>query len=104
MEHPHDPYHVRPFPQQPKRGGKELIAALDDLEIALSEEVPNTERFRMIQARLHKTTNEFNDERLIDLIRQISQNLEKYQERFEKNILEEMQKAILKVRVELKHL
>ncbi|MDN3506586.1 MAG: hypothetical protein P0S96_05090 [Simkaniaceae bacterium] len=104
MEHPKDPYHVRPFPQQPHRGGKELKSAIADLESALGESVPDFERLRAIQARIHEKVNTYNDDRLVDMIRQISNNLEAYQEKPERAILEKILKQILKVRVELKHL
>ncbi|NGX27166.1 MAG: hypothetical protein K940chlam6_01099 [Chlamydiae bacterium] len=104
MEHPKDPYHLRPFPQQPKRGGKELKTAIIELESALAESVPDFERLRAIKARIHTATNTFNDDRLVDMIRQISSNLEVYETKPEHEILEKILKQILKVRVELKHL
>jgi len=104
MEHPHDPYHVRPFPDQPHRGGKELVTALADLETALGESVPDLERLRTIQARIHETANHFNDDRLVDMIRQITNTLEKFEEKPEKALLEKMLTLLLKVKVELKHL
>lgn len=104
MEHPHDPYHVRPFPQQPHRGGKALTTALTELETALNESVPNLERLRAIQARIHETANHFNDDRLIDMIRQITNILEKFEKRPNKELLEKMLILLMKVKVELKHL
>lgn len=104
MEHPKDPYHVRPFPQQPHRGGKELKSAITDLESALGESIPDFERLRAIQARIHEKVNTYNDDRLVDMIRQITTNLEAYEEKPERAILEKILKQILKVRVELKHL
>ncbi len=104
MEHPKDPFHVRPFPQQPHRGGKMLKTAIAELESALAESVPDLERLRAIQARIHEATNTFNDDRLVDMIRQITSNLEAYEAKPERAILENILKQILKVRVELKHL
>jgi|GEM_PF-2790890 len=104
MKHPEEPYHVRPFPQQPNRGGKELQSAIADLESALGESAPDFERLKAIQARIHEKVNTYNDDRLVDMIRQISKNLEAYEEKPERAILEKILQAILKVRVELKHL
>lgn len=104
MEHPHDPYHVRPFPQQPKRGGKALITALDDLEMAMGEKVPNHERLREIQARIHNCTANMNDDRLVDMLRQISQGIDNYEHKPGRASLEKVIKQLLKIRIELKHL
>lgn len=104
MEHPKDPYHVRPFPRQPHRGGKELKLALKDLESTLAETVPDLERLRAIQARIHEVANTYNDDRLIDMLRQISLDLDVYETKPERALLEKILKQILKVRIELKHL
>jgi len=104
MEHPRDPYHVRPFPQQPHRGGKTLNIALKDLEITLAEIVPDMERIRAIQARIHDSANLFNDDLIIDRIRRISNHLEKYRENPNKELMREILTEILKVRIDLKHL
>lgn len=104
MEHPHDPYHVRPFPQQPRRGGKALITALSDLESAMGEKVPNLDRLREIQARIHNCTADMNDDRLVDMLRMISIGIDKYQQKPGRAAFEKVVKQILKVRIELKHL
>lgn len=104
MEHPHDPYHVRPFPQQPHRGGKELMEALTDLESAFSEKVPNFEKFKEIQARIHKCSEHMNDDRLVDMLRLISEGIDKFEQDPGREALEKVIKQLLKVRVELKHL
>ncbi|NGX37219.1 MAG: hypothetical protein K1000chlam2_00372 [Chlamydiae bacterium] len=104
MEHPHDPYHVRPFPQQPHRGGKELITAISDLEAALSESIPDFEKIRETQERIHTATNTSNDDRLVDMIRQLSHGVDAYMETPEHTILEKVLQQLLKIRVELKHL
>jgi len=104
MEHPHDPYHVRPFPKQPQRGGKELVVALKDLEETLSETVPDLERLRIIQEQIHKTTNQFTDDRLVDLIRQISKGMDEYQKNPSLESMEKILQNVLKARFELKHL
>lgn len=97
-------YHVRPFPQQPHRGGKELEAALADLENVFSEDIPDLERVREIQAHMHETANHFNDDKLVDMIRQISIKIDEYQTRPAKTLVEEIVQSLLKVRVELKRL
>lgn len=104
MEHPHDPYHVRPFPQQPKRGGKQLIEALADLETALGEKVPNLDKLREIQARIHNSASDINDDRLIDMLRIISEGIDKYKRKPGRAAFEKIVKQLMKVRVELKHL
>lgn len=104
MEHPHDPYHVRPYPQQPHRGGKELKQALLDLESAFGEKVPNLEKLREIQARIHKCSSDINDDRLVDMLRQISTGIDKYEQKPGRAAFEKVVKQVLKVRVELKHL
>ncbi len=104
MEHPHDPYHVRPFPQQPKRGGKKLISALADLESALSEKVPNLEKLREIQARIHNCSSDINDDRLVNMLRHISEGIDKYEQKPGREAFEKIIKQLLKVRIELKHL
>ena len=104
MEHPHDPYHVRPFPQQPNRGGKALVAALADLESTFGEDVPDLERLRAIQARMHEAVNTCNDDRLVNMIRLLSKGIDSYQEKPEKAALQLILQQLLKIRVELKHL
>ncbi len=104
MEHPHDPYHVRPFPQQPHRGGKELVAALADLETALSADIPDFEEIRAIQERIHRAANTFNDDRLVNQIRLISTGLDEYHQKPEKELKNSILERLLKVRVDLKHL
>lgn len=104
MEHPHDPYHVRPFPQQPHRGGKQLLEELNELEKLLSDEIPDLEKLRILQERIHETANHFNDDRLIDMIRTISRDIDMVQEKLDKKILQNIITKILKIRIELKHL
>lgn len=104
MEHPHDPYHVRPNPKQPRRGGKELMVALDDLESALTDKVPNIDRLRGIQERIHKTANTFNDDRLVDMLRILSNEVDAIREHPERAALEKILTHLLKIRVALKHL
>ena len=102
MEHPHDPYHVRPFPSQPHRGGKAFKTALGTLETVLSSDLPDFETLHLSQEHLHKAANTFNDDRLVDLIRQLSTLLDQYKETPEKALREKILKQILKLRIELK--
>ncbi len=104
MEHPKDPYHVRPFPKQPKREGKELITALGELENALAEEIPDFEVLRNVQDKIHEAVNTWNDDRLVDMVRTISHKLDAYKEHPDKELLQKILTQILKVRIELKHL
>ena len=98
------PYHVRPDPQQPHRGGKELALALKDLEEALSDTIPNIDRLKAIQARIHHTANTFNDDRLVDMLRILSADIDSLREKPEKKALERILQQLLKIKVELKHL
>lgn len=104
MEHPKDPYHVRPFPQQPHRGGKEIVIALGELETALAEEIPDFEVLSSVQAKIHEAANNWNDDRLVDMVRTVSRDLDVYKEHPDKELLQKILVQILKVRVELKHL
>lgn len=104
MEHPKDPYHVRPFPQQPHHGNKDLQAALLELESTIGDTLPDLERLKMIQARIHTETNKCNDDKLVDMIRVLSEDLDLYFEKPKSSDLQKILKQILKVRVELKHL
>ncbi len=104
MEHPHDPYHVRPFPQQPNRGSKELVTALADLELAFGESTPDLEKLRAIQIRMHESVNSCNDDRLVNMIRLLSKGIDSFQEKPEKAALQLILQQLLKIRVELKHL
>lgn len=104
MEHPKDPYHVRPFPKQPSRGGKELISALGELEKALAGEIPDFEVLRTVQEKIHEAVNKWNDDRLVDMVRTISLKLDTYKEHPDKELLQKILVQILKIRVELKHL
>lgn len=103
MEHPHDPYHVRPFPQQPHRGGKALLTALDDLEAALTESIPHLAQLRKIQANIHEVANHFNDDRLVDMIRQMTTALEQYEQKPSRTLREKIITTLLKIRIALKH-
>ena len=104
MEHPHDPYHVRPFPKQPHKWDKDLKTALKNLEEVLSSDLPDFERLRAIQARIHEKTQDCTDDRLVDMLRQISNGLDEFHAKPERAALEKILKQLLKLRVELKHL
>ena len=105
MEHPHDPYHLRPFPQQPKRGGKEYMAVLEELESTLGgSEAPDLEKLQLLQERLHLSANLFNDDQLVDMTRTLSEMLENYRENKKPELLQQAVKQILKLRLSLKHL
>ncbi len=104
MEHPHDDYHVRPFPQQPKRGGKELIQALHDLEAMIGEEVPDLERLRDIQARIHASAGAYNDDRLVDRLRMLSNCIDQFLGSPQKAVGNNLAQQVLQLLIELKHL
>lgn len=104
MEHPHDPYHVRPFPKQPKRGGKAFKTALLEIETVLSSDLPDFEKLNLSQEHLHNTANTFNDDRLIDMTRQLSNLIDQYKEKPEKELRHQILQQILKLQISLKHL
>ncbi len=102
MEKKHENYHVRPFPQQPKRGGKELVATLDQLEVTLGSPMPNMEKLKTLQAKIHETAQNYNDDQLIDMLRQLSHGLDKYQQKPSRPALQKIVRQLLKVRIALK--
>ena len=104
MEYPHEDYHVRPFPNQPKRGGKDLINALRDLESMLGEEVPNLDRLRDIQAQIHASANVFNDDRLVDRLRMLSNAIDQYLASPQTAASNQIAEQVMRILVELKHL
>jgi len=104
MEHPHEDYHVRPYPQQPKRGGKELVQALRDLEEAIEAEVPDLERLRNIQARIHASSASFNDDKLVDRLRTLSSYIDQYLGSPQKSVGQKLAQQVLQILIELKHL
>ena len=104
MAQPKDPYHVRPFPQQPHRGGKELNTILDELEKALGSDLPNLELLGPLQERLHTTANHFNDDKLVNLLRTVSASIDAMRSHPSSETAKEIALNVLKVRVLLKHL
>lgn len=104
MERKKDNYHVRPYPQQPKRFNQQLVATLDDLETTLVEKVPNLESIRDIQAKMHASLANSNDDQLVDQVRQLSTMIDQYQQKPTKAVLQKIVRQILKVRIALKHL
>ena len=104
MEHPHDPYHVRPFPKQPKRGGALLKAVLDELEKALSEKATPPEELRIIQKRLHDTANNIDDDALVNKLRHISEEIDHFEKKPQRAIVDKILQELMQVRVDLKHL
>lgn len=104
MEKKHENYHVRPFPQQPKRGGKELIATLDQLEKAFGEKLPDLERLGLIQGKMHEALKETNDDKLVDMARQLSNWLDEYKHKPTRALAQRIIQQSLKVRIQLKHL
>lgn len=104
MAQPHEDYHVRPFPRQPKRGGKELLEALKELEALLAEELPDLDRVREVQAKIHHSAADMTDDRLVDRLRAISQGVDRYLASPSKPTALSTNAEILKIFVDLKHL
>jgi len=104
MAQPKDPFHVRPFPQQPHRGGKELQAILTELEELLGSDLPKLELLESLQVRLHETANHFNDDALVNLLRTVSTNIDTMRSHPAAKTAQELALNILKVRAQLKHL
>ncbi len=104
MEKKHENYHIRPFPQQPKRGGKELVASLDQLEDAFGEKLPNIEKLGLIQSKMHEALQTTNDDKLVDMVRQLSNWLDQYRHKPTRALAQRIIQQSLKVRIQLKHL
>lgn len=104
MEHPHDNYHVRPFPQQPHRGGKLLVLALDEVEEVFGQKTQSRERLKMLQVKMHESLEHANDDKLVDMVRELSNLIELYQQKPTKPLAQKVIKQLLKVRIQLKHL
>jgi hypothetical protein len=98
------PFHVRPYPQQPHRGGKALIQTLNDLEKAIGDEVPDLPRMHEIQKKIHETANHINDDKLVDQLRMLSEAMDEYMEEPDRSFVEKIGSLLLKIRVDLKHL
>jgi hypothetical protein len=97
-------YHVRPFPQQPKKGSAKLIHSLYDLEKALAIFPPDIKKLEAIQASIHATTQLMNDDKLVDLLRQLSMSMDEYMKTSHEDLPQKIFSQILKIRIELKHL
>lgn len=74
MEH-----HVRPYPQQPHRGGAKLIKALEDLEKEIKATSPNHAKLQAIRLAIYEDTKKANDDLLMDLLRTLLNDLEKWE-------------------------
>lgn len=74
-------YHVRPYPRQPNRGSGKLIKALEELEAALREDSPNHKKLQEIRVRIYEDTRKCTDDLLIDLLRQMLDDLEKWEQK-----------------------
>ncbi|MCI0382477.1 MAG: hypothetical protein L0207_05460 [Chlamydiae bacterium] len=98
------PYHVRPFPQQPKRGGVKLIASLEELEKWLSLEGSKPDELDAILTKIHSATQTMNDAKLVDLLRQLTLDLDQYKSNPQESIKEKILKDLTIIRKELKHL
>jgi hypothetical protein len=104
MERKHENYHIRPFPQQPKRGGKLLVATLDELEDAFSVKRPDLEQLGLSQAKLHEALTTANDDALVDMVRQLSHFLDEYRQNPRPAFAQKVVEQLLKVRLQLKRL
>lgn len=103
MEHDKG-FHVRPFPQQPHRGGKKLLTTINSLQETLSADLPNFDLIKKLQGELHSEANQMNDDALIDRLRQISHLLDSFCDKPEKKALRAIIQHLLKMQVDLKHL
>lgn len=99
-----EPYHVRPFPQQPRRGGKKLVMELDDIEAALAGKIPDFEKLGSAQARMHHTANSINDDKLVNHLAHLSEYVDKFREEPSQELMQKVLVQIMKIRIELKHL
>lgn len=102
MSHPE--YHVRPYPQQPRKGSVQLIHGLEDLEKAISTFPPNNKRLELAQATIHSASQQMNDDKLVDLLRLLSMGIDEYIQTGDENLPQKIFSQILKIRIALKHL
>ena len=104
MEHPHDDYHVRPYPQQPKRGGHELITALRDLESMIGSEVPDLDRLKEIQIHIHTASSFFNDDRFVDRLRMLSTLIDQFLGSPQRSSGQNLREMAIQIFSDLKHM
>lgn len=95
-------YHVRPYPQQPKRDNAQLLSALSDLEKAVNEGKISAEQVKDFSTRLYEATKFFNDDLLVDQLRVLLSNVEHFQKKEAGS--EKVAEGLIKIRVYLKRL
>lgn len=97
-------YHVRPYPQQPNRGSGKLIKALEDLEKALLENPPDSKKLQKIRMSMYEDTRKCNDDLLIDLLRQLLNDVEKWEKQPWEGGTGKIMGDLLKIKQDLKKL
>ncbi len=97
-------YHVRPYPRQPNRGSAKLIKALEELEQALKEDPPNHKKLQAIRIAIYEDTRKCNDDLLIDLLRQLLGDLEKWEQKPWEGGTGKILGDLLKIKSDLKRL
>ncbi len=71
---------MRPYPRQPHRGSKKLIKALEDLEAALRQEPIDHKKIQAVRIAMYEDTRNCTDDLLIDLLRQLLNDVEKWEQ------------------------
>lgn len=97
-------YHVRPYPQQPNRGGAKLIKALEELEKELKASTPNHEKLQAIRIAIYEDTRKSNDDLLMDLLRTLLNDLEKWEKQPWEGGTGKIMGDLLKIKEDLKRL
>lgn len=95
-------YHVRPYPQQPKRDNAQLLSALSDLEKVVNTGKISPEQVKDFSKRLYEATKQFNDDLIVDQLRVLLADLEHFLKSNEGS--EKIAKGLIKIRVHLKRL
>lgn len=97
-------YHVRPYPRQPHRGGKKLIKALEDLEAALQQDPIDHKKIQDIRIAMYEDTRNCTDDLLIDLLRQLLNDVEKWEKQPWDGGTGKIMGDLLKIKEDLKKL
>lgn len=95
---------MRPYPRQPNRGSKKLIEALEELEVALKADKPNHAKLQEIRVKIYEDTRKCTDDLLIDLLRQMLDDLEKWEKEPWEGGTGKILGDLLKIKEDLKRL
>lgn len=95
-------YHVRPYPQQPKRDNAQLLSALSDLEKVVNTGKISAEQVKDFSKRIYEATKSFNDDLIVDQLRMLLSNVEHFQKG--ESGSQKVAEGLIKIRVYLKRM